>query len=488
MGRIPSCVTLGIVVRELVLSENYLLGTLPELLDSSPLEMIDNTSALPELLGSSPQEMIDVSNNGAFPQQLPESSQVFICESNRLSSTLPQTFANPPRLRALLAGGNKITGSLPQSIKSAAQLEYLELQDNQMTGSVVVPNSEVNSHFRGLDLSNNKFSGPLPHSLASSPIVHFIKLGGNRLDGSLEAFGEALPQHTQDELNNRLMVLNVTGNLLTGSLSGSFEKLGMFHLGNEMAAGKVILDVSMNKLDGDFPVWIFESLKAVTEDQLRGMKVLISQQANGSLLECPSLDTIDHTLLVEMAANHLLIQLSFLYKLKCRSVEWGDLSFLYKLQSGSVDWGAVTLYLLHVRRAKKADEGAARATAATTARPTFYNNPLSSPEVPTLGLPLSLADNLGNEGIRDARPWVGVQADTNADASWYQKFGKMLGGNSGGVFNRGSSSGGSSNGGGGRGASGSTGARAQWTSNFLFTQHQAKGGSSGGVGDSEKAL
>ncbi|CAE5982980.1 unnamed protein product [Arabidopsis arenosa] len=150
--------------------------------------------------------------------------------NNFFHGSLPDTVTNASELRVLSLGNNKVSGELPGSISNVASLQLLNLSANAFTGKIP-PNLPLLKNLTVISLAKNSFSGDIPSGFEA---VQVLDVSSNLLDGSLPPdFG-----------GTGLHYLNLSHNQIFGMISPSFT---------EKFPANAILDLSFNNLTGPIP-------------------------------------------------------------------------------------------------------------------------------------------------------------------------------------------------------------------------------------------
>ncbi|XP_044465634.1 receptor-like protein 9DC3 [Mangifera indica] len=194
---------------------------------------------------------------------------------NELEGPIPRSLVNCTMLEVLDIGNNKVIDTFPYWLQSLPELQVLVLHSNRFYGSVRGC-SEMNHCFpklKVLDLSKNKFGGPLPASYFKN--LQAMKDVGE-VGTKLQYIGEKIPE-VIGELHS-LIHLNLSSNNLTGYIPSS--------LGNLKALES--LDLSFNKLGGKIP-WQLANL-----DFLQVLD-LSQNQLTGPIPRAPHFDTFPST-------------------------------------------------------------------------------------------------------------------------------------------------------------------------------------------------
>jgi len=276
-GSLPVVLRGAPKLRDLLLSHNLLVGTIP-----------------PEYTALQHLHRLGLSNNRLEgPVWQPEWStsltklRYFAVSQNGLTGSIPD-FTRMIRMTGLFLDGNLLVGSLPTTMASMTALMDLRLSDNQLTGSIQplekLQNLEsielANNRFTGqipdmfdqlfrlhvLNLPNNKFEGPIPGTLTHLQTLRMLNLDSNKLDGTLPGglglltdiisislkdnqFGGTIPT-ILGRLDD-IKTLTLNGNKLTGTIPselGSCFRLETLHLQNNQLTGAI--PITLGKLTG----------------------------------------------------------------------------------------------------------------------------------------------------------------------------------------------------------------------------------------------
>lgn len=287
-------------LRYLQLATNDLSGIIPTEISSLRYLRILRLEGN-KLVGTIPDSV------GLLPRK-----EYVILNDNAFSGTIPVSlFSNCSRLSRLDLSDNNFSGSIPMEIGNCPNLSIINLYNNQFTGTL--PSSFMNLTYLDLiDIEYNHFSGELPSEIISNlPNIEYIHLSYNdMISQNSDIFFTALENctillelelagmglggtlaHSLDHLSvylvslylqdNRfrgpipaslgrfpdLTVINLTSNLLTGSIPGEIQQLhnlqGLYLSNNSLTGAipaalgqlKILteLDLSRNKLSGEIP-------------------------------------------------------------------------------------------------------------------------------------------------------------------------------------------------------------------------------------------
>ncbi|KAG5584756.1 hypothetical protein H5410_045190, partial [Solanum commersonii] len=222
-------------------------------------------------------------------------------DQNKLSTTVPEYFANFSNMTTLTLSSCNLQGTFPERIFQVPVLESLDLSNNELLlGSI--PSFPRNRSLRRISLSNTNFSGSLPESISNLQNLSRLELSNCNFNGSIpstmanltnlvyldfsfNSFIGFIPYFQQSK---KLIYLDLSRNGLTGLLSRAhFEGLSEL----------VYINLGDNSLNGNLPAYIFElpSLQQLflNSNQFVG-QVDEFRNASSSLL-----DTID------LSNNHL---------------------------------------------------------------------------------------------------------------------------------------------------------------------------------------
>ncbi|MED6169590.1 hypothetical protein PIB30_022659 [Stylosanthes scabra] len=131
---------------------------------------------------------------------------------NGFEGTLDECFANLTSLGTLDLSDNGLSGSIPTL--PFASLEYLLLGGNSFIGPFTLPIIDSDYHLNQmhtLDLSNNQMDGQLPDNIGSFfPNIEYLDISSNLFDGHFAASIGEMPN---------LRVLNIGENNFSGNIS-----------------------------------------------------------------------------------------------------------------------------------------------------------------------------------------------------------------------------------------------------------------------------
>ncbi|KAK7400240.1 hypothetical protein VNO78_11441 [Psophocarpus tetragonolobus] len=151
---------------------------------------------------------------------------------------IPPSIGNLPYLKFLSISFTQnigiipnIVGPIPPTITKLTMLRQLTITNTNISGHIPYFLSQIKT-LDSIDLSYNKLSGYLPTWLPSLPNLISINLDSNRFSGPIpDSFGS---------FRKGFWLLSLAKNRLTGKIPATFAKLD----------GDIV-DLSMNKLDGD---------------------------------------------------------------------------------------------------------------------------------------------------------------------------------------------------------------------------------------------
>lgn len=200
------------VVTDLVWTEHSLQGTIPSTIQYlSSLTKLDFGTN--ELSGTIPE---------ALYTNLTNLEHLYLHDnefSGTLSNTGLQLLSN---LKHLFLNSNRFTGSLPQNLgsqgtttDSARPLQWLNLYNNSFVGAIPL-NWNLRNVFL-LDLGRNQLTGSIPADWIDDMFeLRILYLNNNKLSGSF-------PTNFPLIGNNRLWLLSVSDNQLTGVIPGGYN-------------------------------------------------------------------------------------------------------------------------------------------------------------------------------------------------------------------------------------------------------------------------
>lgn len=181
----------------LELSSNALTGDIPHQLGSSRSDLKEMSVSNNQLTGKIPASLSNLTNlgildlsynklSGLIPNQLSrlQNLSALYLNNNELSGEIPSSFEQFRNLSILWLSTNQLSGSIPASISSITALEQLNLYGNFLTGSLPEQLHGLVS-LRSLIVNENLLSGSFPTCLCTMPNVYEISLGSNLLTGTL---------------------------------------------------------------------------------------------------------------------------------------------------------------------------------------------------------------------------------------------------------------------------------------------------------------
>ncbi|XP_010064258.2 receptor-like protein 33 [Eucalyptus grandis] len=153
-GKVSPLICNATELRVLDLSNNSLMGTLPECL----MSFSKNLSVL-----NLRMNML----YGVIPRKFAEDNKLRTIDlsRNRFEGTLPRSLLHCENLEVLDLGNNRMKDTFPDWLGTLPKLQVLVLRSNMFHGFVSSPREACSfSELRIFDLSNNNLSGPLPVS------------------------------------------------------------------------------------------------------------------------------------------------------------------------------------------------------------------------------------------------------------------------------------------------------------------------------------
>ncbi|KAG5120597.1 hypothetical protein JHK84_038937 [Glycine max] len=364
----------------LYLRDNYLTGQIPNVFHQSNIfEVLDLThnniqGELPSTL-SNLQHLIylDLSFNrleGPLPNKITGFSNLtwLVFNNNLLNGTIPSWCFSLPSLMYLYLNNNQFTGHIPAI--SSYSLQSLILCYNKLQGLYLSQLSQLSLNFESR--ANYSFSSLLQLDLSSMSLTEFPKLSGkvpilkilylsnNKLKGrvptwlhkmdSLSALSLSHNMLTtpmdQFSRNYQLTILDLSFNLLTGSISSSIcnaSSMESLFLPHNKLTGIIpqclvnlpylqVLDLQMNKLYGTLPSTFSRNNRLSTlnlnDNQLEG--ILPESLSNCTLLEVLNLGNNQ----IEDTFPHWLQKLPYLKVLVLRANKFHGLIASFKTNHG----------------------------------------------------------------------------------------------------------------------------------------------------------
>ncbi|GKE56154.1 leucine-rich repeat-containing protein, partial [Tanacetum coccineum] len=244
---------------------------------------------------------------GTFPKKVLqlESLQILDLSVNtNLYGSLPD-FPINGSLQSLVLGNTNFSGEIPQSIGNLKNLYRIELHTTNFGGGI--PKSMENlTQLSYLDLSSNKFVGEIPSFKLCKNLTH-IDLSRNGLSGMIPS------DHFQD-LNN-LISVDLGFNTFNGSIPSSLFSLQLLqqikvssnnfegflpNFSNPSLISLDTLDLSGNKLEGEVPKSFFELRKL-------SIMLLSSNNLSGILKTVQFQDRLSNLTTLDLSFNNFSI-------------------------------------------------------------------------------------------------------------------------------------------------------------------------------------
>ncbi|KAL9428744.1 hypothetical protein AB3S75_030683 [Citrus x aurantiifolia] len=182
---------------------------------------------------------LNLSHNRLVSLQQPYSISNLILVLDLHSNQIQGNILYPPPYATYVDySNNNFTSSIPPDVGDFMSFTIsFSLSNNFITG--VIPESLCSAtNLLVLDLSNNKLNGRLPICLIKmSKTLGVLNLGGNILSGTLS---DTFPGHCS------LQTLDLNGNLLDGIIPKSLANCAMLE----------VLDLGKNNISDTFPCWL----------------------------------------------------------------------------------------------------------------------------------------------------------------------------------------------------------------------------------------
>ena len=292
-GSLPQCILELDEIGVIDLRNNYLTGTFPKdvprnrhmvVLDVREQDGAGMHGELPSFENLENLALLGLSYNsfsGSFPA-IPPRLEALHLSGNFLEGDMHPTVLALEKIWIFEVSENQLTGEgIPENLVKMPTLKVLNLANNKFTGTV--PTEWETFNLRLLQLNDNRFRGELPGNLATLNRLMVLDVSNNDMSGTFDAFANNLGFNTFRQFQ-------VSNNHFTGSITPEMERLGTFSYYPMMGTTfNQIFDVSYNKLDGDFPDFLLQSLVRLKE----GMGEGFSFSVQGNYLSCPDSDTGD---------------------------------------------------------------------------------------------------------------------------------------------------------------------------------------------------
>lgn len=191
-----------------------------------------------------------------------QSLSVLKLSHNKLSSIVPDSFANFSNLTILELSSCDLNGSFPKDIFQIHTLKVLDISDNQyLIGSL--PDFPLLASLQYLNLRNTNFSGQLPKTISNLKHLSTIDLSYCKFNGSLPNSMSELTQLVYIDLSSN----NLTGQLPSFNMSKNLTYLSLFlnHLSGDLPSNHfeglinlVSIDLGFNSFNGNVPSSLFK--------------------------------------------------------------------------------------------------------------------------------------------------------------------------------------------------------------------------------------
>ncbi|XP_062010251.1 receptor-like protein 7 [Rosa rugosa] len=187
---------------------------------------------------------------------------------NQLSGHIPASLGNLTQLTELGLYSNQLSGPIPASLGNLIRLTELWLSFNQLSGPIPASLGNL-TRLTELWLYSNNFNGSIPQSLFNLINLQSLYLDYNHLSGTVEfhKFVKLQKLTSLDLSSNHLEVLTESKSLNNATIAlPKFEYLRLSwcnlrefpsFLRSQMTL--IELDLSGNKLQGQVPIWIWNT-------------------------------------------------------------------------------------------------------------------------------------------------------------------------------------------------------------------------------------
>ncbi|XP_058111840.1 receptor-like protein 7 [Magnolia sinica] len=203
--------------------------------------------------------VLDLSSNrleGSLPIPSPSTS-FFSLSNNSLSGEIPVAICNITSLQVLNLSRNRLTGWIPRCLSEISDvLNVLNLRGNAFNGALLQSFKE-GCNVQTLDLSENQLEGQVPRSLANCTMLEVLNLGNNQINDTFPSWVDALSQ---------LRILVLKSNKFYGPIT--------LRRTNQSFRMLQIIDLSSNSFMGGLPSNMFQSWKAMMEEDKSQSKFL----------------------------------------------------------------------------------------------------------------------------------------------------------------------------------------------------------------------
>ncbi|KAF5744096.1 receptor-like protein kinase 5-like [Tripterygium wilfordii] len=256
-------------LQELILSDNLLVGSIPESLsllqNLRVLDLAGNnfSGGIPASFGQFRRlESLSVAGNllnGTTPSSLGNIStlvELLLAYNPFTPIQIPSELGNLSSLENFWLADCDLVGSIPESLGRLTRLTNLDVSQNRLTGSIPRTLSGLKSIVQ-IELYNNNLSGEIPPSLGNLTTLRRFDASGNGLNGTIPNELCELPLESLNLFENQLhgaipeSIANSPNlyelKLFNNTLSGRIPN----QLGNN--SNLVSLDLASNQLYGEIP-------------------------------------------------------------------------------------------------------------------------------------------------------------------------------------------------------------------------------------------